>query len=248
MKAYIASTTGCGKRDCEDAAVVGSLVLSGESAELEIEAPLLVGVLDGVGGNAGGGIASKRVAAALSAVDFAHTGESAIRKAITNINASLIESAKDNPGKERMATTATCLIEGADGIYLVHAGNTRAYVMQGGYLNQLTTDHTTKEFLRSLGCCDKAMSCRQSEINCCLGGGDKSYLERLHVKRLLDPFESMPAVLLFTSDGVHDYIELEDMESILSAEDGDIFKAAAMVRTASNNGSTDDKTAIIVRR
>ena len=65
------------------------------------------------------------------------------------------------PDKSEMATTLTCVVATKDGYYLIHAGNTRLYVMQGSYLKQLTVDHTTYNWLVACGQYEVAKVCRK---------------------------------------------------------------------------------------
>ena len=93
---------------------------------------------------------------------------------------------------------------------------------------------------------EAAEQCNKNEINCCLGGGTDRYAARLTVQKLFD--KDLPDTLVFTSDGIHEYVDLDFMESALAAFDSDRDAAKAMIDKALQNGSMDDKTIIIVRR
>ena len=138
------------------------------------------------------------------------------------------------------------MVAAKDGYYLIHAGNTRLYVMQGSYLKQLTTDHTTYNWLMECGQYEAAETCRKSEINCCFGGGTQRYANRLIVEKVFGKY--FPDTFLLTSDGIHDFVSLDCMEDALSSSDSDSEAAQIITDTARKNGSTDDTTIIILRR
>jgi len=104
---------------------------SGESDEA-----VLVIVADGMGGHVAGEVASRIAVNAaassdLDATDRVAAGNRAIRE----------EVARD-PGLEGMGTTMTLLEIDDDVATLAHIGDSRAYLLRGGELTQLTADHT----------------------------------------------------------------------------------------------------------
>lgn len=86
-------------------------------------------------------------------------------------------------------------------------GNTRAYVLQGRYLKQLTVDHTVYNKLLKMGRIDEASQCNKNEIPNCLGGKDASLASALSVT----PLQTF-SLLLLTSDGVHDFVSIDELE------------------------------------
>ena len=53
---------------------------------------------------------------------------------------------------------------------------------------------------------------------------------------------------LITSDGVHEYVSIDDMEDIINAEIEDTEIAESLVCLAEKNSSPDDKTIVIIRK
>jgi serine/threonine protein phosphatase PrpC len=51
---------------------------------------------------------------------------------------------------------------------------------------------------------------------------------------------------LVTSDGIHDYLEIEDMEDFVEAKDFSEDAFAALARKAEDNGSMDDKSIVLI--
>jgi protein phosphatase len=98
---------------------------------------LLAAVADGMGGAAGGEVASATAIATAAAVG----GEMALR--IEAANLAVIEAAQQRPRLRGMGTTLTIGIFQPDGTVQVgHVGDSRAYLLRGGLLTQITTDHS----------------------------------------------------------------------------------------------------------
>lgn len=246
MNICIGSAVGAGKFECEDCAFGNEILVDNKVTSFQCNDLRCVGVADGVGGNAGGRMASHFVASKISQADFTPMTACEIQRFLTKVNEELIHCAAKIPGKEEMATTLTGIVTGLDGLYLIHVGNSRLYVMQGAYLRQLTSDHTTYNWLLECGQYEAADRCNKSEINSCLGGGNTQFGRRIVVQKLFD--ESMPDRILLTTDGVHEYLDIDSMEDILAAAASDAEGIRQLLQQATINGSTDDKTAIIVRR
>lgn len=246
MKICLNVGIGCGKAECEDTAVFNNTLVNDKTILLDSDMFQRVGVADGVGGNAGGRIASRYIAHQICQADFLSMTQQDIHSFVTDINTDLIAHAASIPDKSEMATTLTCVVAAKDGYYLIHAGNTRLYVMQGSYLKQLTVDHTTYNWLIECGQYGAAETCRKNEINCCIGGGSQQYIKRLVVEKVFG--NCFPDTLLLTSDGIHDFVSIDCMEEAVSSGNSDSDAAQIITDLARKNGSTDDTTVIILRR
>lgn len=245
MKACLSVVIGYEKKECEDTVIFNDTLINNQQMCIDADALQCIGVADGVGGNAGGRIASRYVAHQFSQTDFSQMTEFDIRQLVDKVNTELIDQAATIPGKAEMATTLTCVVATNDGYYLVHAGNTRLYVMQGAYLKQWTTDHTTYEWLMTCGQYEAAEQCNKSEINCCLGGGNLRYANRLVIEKL---FDDCPDTLILTSDGIHEFVDIDSIEAALATSESDFEAVKTITDMAVKNGSADDKTIVIVRR
>lgn len=245
MRITIFISSGNDKYECEDAAFCNKLLVDNRIMEYDSSMLSCIGVADGVGGNIGGRIASRYIAHQFSQKDFSLMAESDIRQFVNKVNTELINQATTIPGKEKMATTLTCMVATNDGYYLIHAGNTRLYVMQGSYLKKLTTDHTTYNWLMECGQYEAAEQCNKSEINCCFGGGDLRYANHFVVDKL---FNDCPDTLIFTSDGIHEFVDIDSIEDALVTSKSDYEAVQVIMDKAAQNGSKDDKTIIVMRR
>lgn len=227
MKISAVTRCGSGKNNSEDRILIGSRILCDEEFSGEVP-PCVIGIADGVGGNAGGDIAAQFVCERLAECSPDGDGFAAV-------NAALLELARKTPGKERMASTFSGIFPGGK---LLHIGNTRVYAVQGGYLKQLTEDMTTYNYLRSLGRFEEAEHCRKNEITACFGGGSVSFF-------MPGTSEISAGRVLITSDGVHDHISADIIEDILSGADSDISACRRIVQAALEHGSEDDISVMI---
>jgi len=110
--------------------------------------PKLIAVADGMGGHAGGEVASTIAISALvdtqSKTDFLLS--------ITNeIDSAILNKSKSHPDLEGMGTTLTALFINAETAELLHVGDSRCYAFSGGKLNQLSIDHTVMQELIDQG-------------------------------------------------------------------------------------------------
>ena len=122
-------------------------------------APRLLIVADGMGGHAGGELASATAVATLAQIADANLGQG---EALTRL-AEAVESAgstiglvvADSPELAGMGTTVTGLYWLADGdgarIAIVHVGDSRAYLLRDDDLSQITHDHTYVQTLVDAG-------------------------------------------------------------------------------------------------
>ena len=231
---------GVQKAECEDSCLVGTAVINDSAVSLDSTAPTMVCLCDGVGGNAGGRDASLFLCREIGNA----VNHSEVTEALKKLNGELIEYGIQS-GKPTMASTLTGLIFRDDRITLIHAGNTRLYTIRGGFLNQITTDHTTYEWLKSIGNTEAAEACNRSEIRCAFGAGNPDYLKQLVVRPVFD--DRRPKLLLMTTDGIHDYLTNDEMENILGTEMTDQEKIDSLIERAGEKGSKDDRSAMMIR-
>lgn len=151
MRITTAVSKGTNKTHCEDTAFCNGIIIDRDVRVIETDTLTAIGVADGVGGNTGGRNASRFIASQISATDFSKMGQPEIKEKLLSFNDELISKAAAIAGKEAMATTLTCVIQGRDAYYLAHLGNTRIFKVQRSYLKQLSVDHTTYNCLLHTG-------------------------------------------------------------------------------------------------
>jgi serine/threonine protein phosphatase PrpC len=120
-------------------------LIRGTNQDSVYAGPRLLAVADGMGGHAAGDVASKVVIAALEHLDDdAPSGDllQALRQAVFDGSEHLREVIREAPHLEGMGTTLTAVLFAGGRLGLCHVGDSRAYLMRDGELNQITHDDT----------------------------------------------------------------------------------------------------------
>jgi serine/threonine protein phosphatase PrpC len=108
----------------------------------------LVAVADGMGGHAGGEVAST---IAISALNSKHIDEDSLLTVTKEIDLTIVNRSKSEPNLAGMGTTLTALHINDGLVQLLHVGDSRCYAFTGGKLNQLSHDHTVMQELIDQG-------------------------------------------------------------------------------------------------
>lgn len=110
----------------------------------------LLAVADGMGGYAGGEVASSTVIRVVRSFDAevpAADLERALGDAVAQAHAKLCRAVEERPELGRMGTTLTAMLWSGDQVALAHIGDSRCYLLRNGQLSQLTADHTMDQLL-----------------------------------------------------------------------------------------------------
>jgi PPM family protein phosphatase len=112
--------------------------------------PHLLAIADGMGGHAAGEVASAVAIKTLVPLDAAIECDDMLRAlgtAISDANSALRRITEEDPATEGMGTTLTALLWSGDEAALCHIGDSRAYLLRDGTLQQITHDHTLVQSL-----------------------------------------------------------------------------------------------------
>nr|WP_246315160.1 PP2C family serine/threonine-protein phosphatase [Kineococcus aurantiacus] len=108
--------------------------------------PHLLVVADGMGGHAGGDVASSLAVGELSVLDGeSHGSDDAaqhLHDAIEAANEQLRRRVDSEPDLAGMGTTVTAVLRAGSRLVLAHIGDSRGYLLRDGRLTQLTKDHS----------------------------------------------------------------------------------------------------------
>jgi protein phosphatase len=227
----VASDTGRRRRRNEDNYVV---------------APPLFAVADGMGGAQAGEVASSLAASALEAgTPEELDGHARVSALIEEANRRIFDRASTDPSASGMGTTMTvALVEGMS-VVIGHVGDSRAYLVRGDSMEQLTEDH--------------------SLVNELVKGGKLSEEEaQIHPQRSVitravgtDPDVDVDTftieaedgdVFLLCSDGLTDMVEDVDILKLVDSNRGDLEQAVrSLVQLANKEGGEDNITAVAFR-
>lgn len=237
MNVIAVTQKGLNKTENEDRIIVGKTIVAGGTLFSEIENGIIA-VADGVGGHNAGAVASHFVANKLC-----HLNEISVDR-LREINDELISFSETSEEKRGMATTLSGIYCAEGKPQLFSIGNTRVYLLQSRkYLKQLTTDDTTLNYLLATGQLspeDADTFERKNEITACFGGGSQD-LFKVKVTHI----ETLAAPVMITSDGIHDYITVDQMEDIIEEHGLCELACVEMIKLARNNGSFDDASIIL---
>jgi protein phosphatase len=224
----VASDTGRRRRRNEDNYVV---------------APPLFAVADGMGGAQAGEVASQLAASALEAGDSdGLSGVERIDALIQEANRRIFDRASTDPTASGMGTTMTvALVEGMT-VAIGHVGDSRAYLVRGEQMEQLTEDHSLVNELLKTG----KLSEEEAQI----------HPQRSVITRAVgtDPDVDVDGfsieaedgdVFLICSDGLSDMVEDEEILELVHEHRDDLDKAVkALVAAANRGGGEDNITAV----
>lgn len=250
MRVVCRMETGAGKLDIEDRALIGDTILAGGEYSIEVPdgKPFVLAVADGVGGHKAGDVAACTAVEGITAANLRGVDtEAALLARISEANARIIERSIQDPSLEKMATTLSGLFFTGTRWLLFHIGNTRVYLLERPYLNQLTTDHTWSAEMRLAGFSADEIkeSGRSSSITACIGNGNEKYAEKLQIIDVTSAVLNANGILL-TSDGIHDFAS----QGALESEIGKVASAEELLqrcmKLAREAGSEDDLSVVYV--
>lgn len=228
----------------------------------KIVEPLSLFVLsDGMGGEAHGEIASAlavetvvkhcmdfetnpaaRVVGAVQSNWSAQTKR--LSTAVHLANKSIFKSAEEHPEQHGMGATLTAVwISGAK-LSIAHVGDSRAYLLRGGSLLQLTRDHSlVAEQVRRgiLTAAEAEESDMQSVLLRALGA--QAEIEVDAEEHTLFPRD----VLLLCSDGLTRMVTEPEIAGTLQSDSDPVHAADKLIAMANERGGPDNITVVIVR-
>jgi len=114
-------------------------VREGNEDSYLVEGPLYA-VADGMGGHRGGEVASSLALETVQQLFERHEGTLADQ--VAQANRTVFDRSQSDRSVSGMGTTLTAALIDGDEVHLAHVGDSRAYLLRGGQLTQLTEDHT----------------------------------------------------------------------------------------------------------
>jgi protein phosphatase len=223
-----ASDTGKKRRRNEDSYVV---------------APPLFAVADGMGGAQAGEVASKLAAAALEETDPGSiSGPEKVTSLIQEANRRVYERASSDPATSGMGTTMTVALVESDGVTIGHVGDSRAYLVRDGKLEQLTEDHSlVNELLKSgrLSREEAVMHPQRSVITRAVGTDPDVDVDAFTVSA------DAGDVFLLCSDGLTDMVGDDDILDVVERNRDDLDRATKALVSAANRGGGEDNITVI---
>lgn len=225
------SDLGCSRDNNEDSAYAS---------------PRLLAVADGMGGYAGGEVASSTVIGALRSLDIDLPPAElvdALGQAVAEANEKLRLVVEERPDLSRMGTTLTAMLWSGNQVALAHIGDSRAYMLRNGELFQITEDHTLDKLLNAEQQGEPGEAAAPSRLSHVLfrvldGKEDREPDLRLREAKLHDRY-------LLCSDGLSGPVGPEELYEVLTtcAEPGQAVQR--LIECAVRAGGPDNITCVV---
>jgi protein phosphatase len=213
-------------------------------------------VADGMGGHAGGEVASRMAIAALIRLalaipdwiirvdeDHAREMERRSRTRFQEVGELLVETGQSDPALRGMGTTLTAARSLGRDLMITHVGDSRAYLLRAGRLHRLTRDHTFAQMLVDAGQLspgDVVGSRHRHVLTNALGGSSEEVHVDSHRLRLEDGDR-----LLLCSDGLTDLVDDQTITRILLEATRSSEACERLVQQALDSGGRDNVTVIV---
>lgn len=209
--------------------------------------PNLLVIADGMGGHAGGDVASSIAIASLAPLADDSFGSddalNVLERTIDEAREELIRRSEEDPELNGMGTTVTAILRAGNKLAMAHMGDSRAYLLRDGEFTQVTTDHTFVQHLVDTG----KITPEEAEV----------HPQRSVVMRVLGDFgldltpdlsmrEARPGDRwLLCSDGLCGYVSHSTMQQTLQdVEDPDAC-VERLIQLALRAGGPDNITCIV---
>lgn len=208
-------------------------------------------VCDGMGGAAGGNIASglavQKITETLTAEALNQTNEVHLKEllaqAVGEANTAVYHLAKEQEELRGMGTTIVLAVVRDEKFYIVHAGDSRAYlILSDGTIRQITVDHSIVQELVDKGDLTEQQAQTHPQKNIItralgvLPVVDVDYME-----------ESFPkgARLLICTDGLSNYVGTQQISQLSQELDAKGF-SEQLIEYANRAGGGDNITVVVI--
>ena len=215
--------------------------------DLALETSSLFAVADGMGGHAGGEVASRLAIDALSAAFGRQPTGVGLAEAVTSANTVVWTHSQENADLRGMGTTLTAvaLVDegGHDVLALVNVGDSRSYRFHDGELTQITNDHSLAEEMvlsGELTAAEAAFHPHRHILTRALGVSPDVEVDVWRIRPIRGER------FLLCSDGLTNELGNNQIIEVLSTVADPQGAADLLVRAARTHGGSDNVTAVVV--
>lgn len=205
-------------------------------------------VADGMGGHAGGDVASALTVTFLRELDREYETAEAAAQALTEglleANTILARTVVDHPELTGMGTTVSAMIRVGDRLAFAHIGDSRIYRLRDGELTQISTDHTFVQRLVETGRITPEQAIthpRRSVLMRVLGDVDASP----EIDSWIADIEVGDRWML-CSDGLSGVVSHDHMQSTLTSLHGTERAAQVLLQQSLSAGAPDNVTIVLL--
>ena len=218
-----------------------------EDAERDRRGALVV-VADGMGGMLSGEVASRLAVETVVRVVRESPAENMLailRAAIGEANRIVHEKSRSGPDFNGMGTTCTAVIIQGDTAWIGHVGDSRAYLIRGDQIRQLTNDHSLVAHLverRELTREQARRDPRRNIVTWSIGPNREIEIDTFQADVRLRPGDR----LLVCSDGLHGPLNDAELVDVVANEDHSTV-CDQLIAEANDRGGPDNITVVIAR-
>lgn len=212
-------------------------------------------VADGMGGHAGGDIASKMACQGLleyyakdeltaqDTSDFYRSRLQCLKTIIFNIHDNIREFGKQNSEYTNMGTTLSVLVLIKNRALIVHVGDSRIYRLRRDSLEQMTQDHTMAQVLMELGhLTSETGSKHPSRHILTQAVGREIEVINTRIEKI-----NKDDIFLLCSDGLNDKLTDVEIKGILLSGSKFKDKCSRLVKKALKMDAKDNVTVLVVQ-
>ena len=207
--------------------------------------PNLFIVADGMGGHNAGDYASRYAVETIikEAADSTEEQTAGVLRSIIHIaNEKLVQKSKEDVTLHGMGTTAVLAVIYDERLYVANVGDSRLYIINQD-IRQVTKDHSLVEEMVRRGELDKDIAKIHPDrhiITRAIGATDDVTVDIFEVE-LSDGDQ-----ILMCTDGLTNMIEDNHILTIFHSQRDIAEKAERLVKTANDNGGSDNITVIVI--
>jgi len=210
-------------------------------------------VIDGVGGYAGGEIASEIARYSIMEHLMSPRGKltDLMKTAIIKADEEILAEKRKAKEYENMACVLTLVLADLPNnqFHYAHVGDTRLYLLRDHTLVKISKDQSFVGFMEDSGRLTEEQAMqhpKRNEINKALGFGNGLSAQEDYIELGQSPF--LPGdLLLICSDGLSDMLPRQDITEILMGEGSLQEKGQRLIQEANNNGGRDNITVVLVK-
>src|SRR3989440_10335667 len=203
-------------------------------------------VADGMGGHAAGEVASEIAVDTVSNMYYQEDSDDvavSLLRAIRRANASIHQRAAENMLRTGMGTTCVAAVFRGNMAYVANVGDSRAYLLRGNYVKQISQDHSwvAEQVRAGLLTEEQARThAQRNVITRCLGTQAEVDVDIFHEELLEGD------CLILCTDGLSGLVSDEELKRIVDqfVPQESVYH---LVEKANENGGPDNITAIVVR-
>jgi PPM family protein phosphatase len=211
----------------------------------------LIVVADGMGGHEGGELASFFTTEALSNIWRSKTSsvearlkesENMMINSIKQCNEKIFEINDKLQISRAMGTTVTAGLFLPGKLTVAHVGDSRAYLLRGGRVKQLTEDQTWVAKMVKLGNLSKAEAENHPLshlLSNCVGASSNVQVDITHHKR------RQSDRYMFCTDGLYGAMSHKDLQRIMRSSDDPSVILQDLIHTSLKGGGKDNITGVV---